>query len=57
MDMSWLNQSNVIVLGSDDRDSRDNQCHSSTISNPLREIYKSVSGDATFGMSRRIYLV
>jgi len=57
MDMSWLNQSNVIVLGSDDRDSRDNQCHSSTISNPLREMYKSVSGDATFGMSRRIYLV
>ena len=50
MDMSWLNQSNVI-LGSDDRDSRDNQCHSSTISNPLREMYKSVSGDATFGMS------
>ena len=50
MDMSWLNQSNVI-LGSDDRDSRDNQCHSSTISNPLREMYKSVNGDATFGMS------
>ena len=40
MDMSWLNQSNVIVLGSDDRDSRDNQCHSSTILNPLREICK-----------------
>lgn len=50
MDMSWLNQSNVIVLGPDDRDSRDNQCHSSAISNPLREMYKSVSGDATFGM-------
>ena len=40
MDMSWLNQSNVIVLGSDDHDSRNNQCHSSTISNPLREICK-----------------
>jgi len=37
MDVSWLNQSNVIVLGSDDCDSRNNQYHSSTISNPLRE--------------------
>jgi len=54
MDMSWLNQSNVIILGSDDCDSRDNQYHSSTISNSLREMYNSVGGDGcvatTFGM-------
>ena len=56
MDISWLHQGDNIVLGSNEYDSRDNQRHPSTISNPLREMYEPANGNGyaptSFEMSR-----